>query len=99
MILTSNNFYWLTNFKAKLLFTFYEDCMRNLDPRIICIRDKGSFGISNIQISVRVSMKLLIYIVCVNISAYAKFEKDPSNGCAPHSMDHGSSGTLSIHIY
>ena len=21
------------------------------------------------------------------------------NGCAPHSMDHGSSGTLSIHIY
>ena len=43
-------------------------------------------------------MKLLIYIVCVNISAYAKFEKDPSNGCAPHSMDHGSSGTLSIYI-
>ena len=47
-----------------------------------------------------VSMKLAIYyIVCVNISAYAKFEKDPSNGCAPHSMDHVSSGTLSIHIY
>ena len=43
-------------------------------------------------------MKLLIYIVCVNICAYAKFENNKSNGCAPHSMDHGSSGTLSIHI-
>ena len=99
MILTSNNFYWLTNLNAKLLLKFHEDRMRNLDPRIIWIRDKGSFGVGNIQISAGLYETPNIYIVCVNISAYTKIEKDPSNGCAPHSMDHGSSGTLSIHIY
>ena len=39
----------------------------------------------------RISMKLIICIICVNRSACTKFEKDPSNGCDPHYMDHGSS--------
>ena len=84
---------------AKLLLKFHEDRMRNLDPRIIWIRDKGSFEVGNIQISVGLYETPHIYCLCQYNSAYVKFEKDPSNGCAPHSMDHGSSGILLIHIY
>ena len=37
----------------------------------------------------RISMKLIICIIYVNSSAYAKIEKDPPNGCDPDYMDHG----------
>ena len=64
MILTSNNFYWLTNLKAKLLLKFHEYPIRNLDLRIIWIRDKGSFGVSNIQISACLYETRNIYCLC-----------------------------------
>ena len=45
-------------------------------------------------------MKLKICIICATRSLYTNFERDPSNGCDPDCMDHGSSWTdLGPYIY
>ena len=48
-LLTSNKFYWLANLKAQLIYNVYEDRMKNLDPRIIWVQHKGSFGVGYIE--------------------------------------------------